>query len=85
MLVIPTQESLGELLAQDSSAVTRKQGRASSPGAVRVAAKARLCVLDTHPPHPHRPPSDLPWHKRLIHWYVRILVLDINLPYLCMW
>lgn len=26
------------------------------------------------------PPSNLPWHKRITHWYVHILVLNINLP-----
>lgn len=31
------------------------------------------------------PPSNLPWHKRVIHWCVHILVLDINRPYLCTW
>lgn len=46
-----------------------------------MAAKPRLCILDTH----FFPLSNLPWHKRVIHWYVHILVLSINLPYSCMW
>lgn len=39
---------LGESLALDSCAVTRIEGRTSSPGAGRIIANPRLCFLDTH-------------------------------------
>lgn len=81
MLAFLMQESLREPLALSSFAVTRMWGRTSSPGVVRTAAKPRLCLLDTH----FFPLSNLLWHKGIIHWYVRIPVRNINLPYACMW
>lgn len=53
----------------------------SSPGVVGTAAKPRLCLRDTH----FFPLPNLLWHKRIIHGYVHILVLHINLPYSCVW
>ena len=31
------------------------------------------------------PPSNLPWRKRITHWYVHILVLNIDLPCSLRW
>lgn len=42
-----------------SQLLERRGGGDVFPGAVRTAAKPRLCLLDTH----WFPPSNLPWHR----------------------
>ena len=77
MLALLMQESLEESSALDSCAVTRMRGRTASPGARRQdCGQAQVLPLG----HTFPPQSNLPWHKRIIHWYVHILVLNINLP-----